>query len=101
MDPRCYMRGHALIVLAAGLLLAADASKDSQADKDKLQGKWQMASLETNGEKAPEEKLKDFQLTVKDDSYEVHIGERVVKLRIKLDPSKKPKAIDLTYADGP
>jgi uncharacterized protein (TIGR03067 family) len=96
------MKMQALLVLSAGLLLAADAVKDAtKADKDKLQGAWQIASVEVNGEEAPDEALTGFQLTIQGDKYTVKRGDDLVlEATFKLDATKKPKQLDVTATEG-
>ena len=38
-------------------------------------------------------------LTVAGDEYTATIGEQVLKVRLRLDPSRTPKAVDMTYRD--
>jgi uncharacterized protein (TIGR03067 family) len=96
------MRRHALLVLAAGLVLAANPREDdaSKADLDKLQGTWKMASLTVDGAAAPAEKFQDYRLTVKGNKYVVKVADQTIELSAKLDAGKKLKEIDLTYEAG-
>jgi uncharacterized protein (TIGR03067 family) len=96
------MRRHALLLVAAGLLLAADNPKDdaSKADLDKMQGNWKVSSLTVNGEPAPAEKIQDVRLTVKGNKFAVKLADQTVELAAKLDATKKVKEIDLTYDTG-
>ena len=54
------MRAFLPLFLIAGFATAGD--KDDAKDKEQLQGLWQAVSLETSGEKAPEEVVKMFQV---------------------------------------
>ncbi len=87
-----------LIVLATvALCLAADAPKDAaKTDQKELQGAWLLASGERNGEKIPEDVVKSLKRTIDGDKYTVtRNDETVAKGTFTLDPSKKPKAIDI------
>jgi uncharacterized protein (TIGR03067 family) len=87
-----------LIVLAAvALCLAADSPKEAaKKDQKKLQGDWVLASGERNGEKFPEEVAKSMKRTIAGDKFTVtRNDEAVAKGTFTLDPSKKPKAIDV------
>jgi uncharacterized protein (TIGR03067 family) len=97
------MKRMTLLVVAAGLLLAADDKKDEAVKKDleKLQGEWIMESHEFNGEKQPEERTKEYKRTVKDNHFTVTFGDKtVVEGTFTLDASKKPKTIDITLETG-
>src|SRR5262245_34282731 len=87
-----------LIVLAVGLLLAADSTEDEvRKEKDKLVGTWTVVSVEANGHKVPAEALKDFQFIFTADSLTRKRGGVAESgAGYKLDPSKLPKWIDMT-----
>jgi uncharacterized protein (TIGR03067 family) len=85
-----------VLVPAVALLMAAD----DQADKDKkaLQGTWQVISFENRGEAVPEEMAKKMKVVFKDDTMTLSADNRgrTETGKFKLDPSKKPKALDVT-----
>ena len=110
------------ICLSVGMLLApagaADAKKgddatkkkdpgtDKQArsDKDLLQGKWKAVAATRDGKARTEEELKDkpMMLTFEGDKATLRDGDRDVgePVTFKLDPSKKPKQIDVKPPAG-
>src|SRR5437868_11086988 len=92
------MRRTVLVVLAAGLLLGADNPKgEAKKDQDKLQGEWTLESGTREGTEIPEDIAKSLKRTIKDDGFSVtRDGQALNKGTFKLDPSKKPKAIDIT-----
>jgi uncharacterized protein (TIGR03067 family) len=84
----------------------AEKPLDEQADADKgikeLQGKWRAVEFQTGGNPVPKEVLEKTRLEVKDDELTWHSGGTDVrKSRIRLDPSKSPREIDITILDGP
>jgi uncharacterized protein (TIGR03067 family) len=88
-----------LLVPAVALLMAAD----DQADKDKkaLQGTWKVASLEKDGQAVPAEKVEDMKFDFKDDTFSrLSDGQRTESGTFKLDPTKKPKAMDATHGNA-
>ena len=91
-----------LTLLVVGLLLAADAPKeDPKKDAEKMAGEWTMASGERDGQAIPDEFRTGLKRTVKDDEYIVtKDGETIGKGKFTLDPSKKPKTIDITLSEG-
>ena len=60
-----------------------------------------MTALLVNGAKAPEERFKDIVLEIRDEKYLITQDGKTASRRLRLDPAKKPKAIDITYDDGP
>jgi uncharacterized protein (TIGR03067 family) len=93
----------ALLVLAAGLLVAAEDAKDDASANDvkKLQGAWVLSSGVDDGKKLSDDKLKGARLTVMGDKHTVQEGGKTYKGTHKLDASKKPKTIDITDTAGP
>jgi uncharacterized protein (TIGR03067 family) len=81
-------------------LVAAD---DPKAEQAKLQGTWLVVAAERNGKKSPAEELKQVKptLTIKGDKLSTSFqnnGKEVTDDTgsFKIDPSTKPKSIDLT-----
>jgi uncharacterized protein (TIGR03067 family) len=92
-----------LILLIGGFasLVSAEPARDAAtADLKKLQGTWVMVELEINGQRIPEEKLKDTTLVIKDDKYITRIKDKTHETTFNLDPSKDPKEIDMFFPDG-
>jgi uncharacterized protein (TIGR03067 family) len=84
------------LLAVAGLLLAADAPKD---EAEKIQGIWKVVSAEDSGRKASEESIKDLKWTITKDAITYKVGSKTTRWTYKLDPTKKPKWIDLTEGD--
>jgi uncharacterized protein (TIGR03067 family) len=83
-----------LLACALGLLLITGApGGDAKKDLDKLQGKW---LAELDGKKAAMDFTKEkFTITLSDGNEE-----KTFKGAFKIDPSVKPKHIDLTVEEG-
>ncbi len=95
------MRLHALLVLAVGLLLAADEPKDDAVKKEmaQFQGTWKFVSVETEGKNRDEE-FRKYTVVLKGDQWTVsEDGKIAAQMTFKLDPTKKPKTIDLMDVD--
>jgi uncharacterized protein (TIGR03067 family) len=94
-----------MTVFMAGLLLsivpAAEEKKDdTKKDQEALQGTWKAVSSEQGGKEQGDE-AKEHTLTFEKDTFTVKRGDQVqVKGTFKLDPSKKPKAIDMTVTES-
>jgi len=96
---RCY-------ILIAVCLSCRAAALHAQADADKaskeLQGEWRAVELQTSGNPAPKEVVEKARLEVKGDEVTWNSGGTGVrKSRVRLDPSRSPKEIDITALDGP
>jgi uncharacterized protein (TIGR03067 family) len=91
------------MVLLAGPLLAAEAPKEDAAKKDleKMQGHWALISLEEKGKTATEARRQEWKLSLDGDQYTFTIGDVTAKGVYKLDPTKKPKELDIVVKDGP
>jgi uncharacterized protein (TIGR03067 family) len=95
------MKPRMLLVLLAGVLVAADAKDDAKKEMEKLQGTWVMVSSERNGEALPDNQIKAFKRTIKGDEFTVaRDAETVAKGTFTVDPSKSPKTIDVTITEG-
>jgi uncharacterized protein (TIGR03067 family) len=97
------MRVKLILLVASFFLLAAADRKEDAVKKElaKLQGTWTMAGLEVDGKPVPEDKLESSTLTIKGDKYCIKVGDDTYRCTIKIDPTKDPKQIDMTFLDGP
>ena len=66
-------------------------------DGDAIQGTWLASEAELAGKKLPDEVRKSIKLVLKDENYAVGVD----KGTVKLDPTAKPKSMDITGKDGP
>jgi uncharacterized protein (TIGR03067 family) len=93
----------ALAVVGAGAALpqraAAQGSDKGKSDNDLLQGTWEVVEAEKGGEKLPEEIIKTIKLTFKGDKFTFAAGDESKEGTFKLDPTKKPRAIDVSIDD--
>jgi uncharacterized protein (TIGR03067 family) len=94
-----------LIVVIPGAVLRG---QDAQKDLDKLQGTWALRTMEANGSAAPKDFVEKITITFKGDKMVMDgpmaaaKGEEPVRpeFTVRLDPSKKPKALDATALNG-
>jgi uncharacterized protein (TIGR03067 family) len=98
-----------MLVLMGVLTLVPGAPPEdaARADRDKLQGNWRMVSMEIDGIKAPDQVVKTFSLSFKDDKYTslqadpAKLGAGARKTgSFTIDPSKDPRAMNILPADG-
>jgi uncharacterized protein (TIGR03067 family) len=96
------MKTALLLALTAGVPVAAKApGEDAKKELEKLQGDWVLVSNEREGQKTPDEQVKAFRRTIKGDQYTVtRDGKPFARGTIKLDPSKTPRAMDITRTEG-
>ena len=86
-----------ILVLMSGLAARSSEAKDGES----IQGTWLASTAELGGKPFPEEVRKSIKLTVKDGKYTVMVGKNPDRGTTKLDPSAKPKAMDITGTEGP
>src|SRR2546430_12590847 len=89
-----------LVVLVLGLPASAWSS-DEKEDSKMMEGTWLPVEGELGGQKFPEEVLKTIKLSMSDGKYTVKVGEQLDKGTVKLEPTTKPKAMDITGTEGP
>jgi uncharacterized protein (TIGR03067 family) len=100
------MSARIVLLTAVGLLLAGFGPATTAGDKDKkedavkqdlklLEGDWVLDTFETNGKPVAADKIKNIKLTIAGDRYMVDFGGKPLELSFKIDPSQKPKAMDL------
>ena len=79
----------------------ADEKADLEKEVRKFQGTWTFESSETGGTKLPIGELRGLILTFEGHKHTVKKGDEVIQAGTqKLDPSKSPKAIDVTMTAG-
>jgi len=102
------MRLHAVVILGFGCLVAAltigrAGAQDDAAKNElkKLEGTWATVSIEAAGQKlTDEDKIKTRKLTMKGEKYTLKVGDETVQGTIEINPTKKPKTIDVKPDSG-
>ena len=92
-----------LVIVAVGLFLAADDGPNEKAKQEleALQGTWNGVSAQENGQAVPEANAKAMQFIIKGDSYTFKLnGQEYEQGALKVDPTKKPKTIDIKITKG-
>ena len=98
----------ALVTLLYTLVFTAAGGTGAQADKadvdkelKKFQGAWTFESVEAGGKQLPADEFKGMTVTFEGDKFTVKKDDEVLMVGIqKLDPSKSPKSVDVTVAEG-
>ena len=95
--------GFALLFVVTGLA-AADDDKDKAIKEDRKQyeGTWQVVSLEVDGNKAADEDAKKITVVNEaDGKWAIEVeGKIIARGTSQIDPTKKPRAADLTVTEG-
>jgi uncharacterized protein (TIGR03067 family) len=92
-------------VPVVALLLGSAAGQEGGAKKeqDRFQGTWRLVKLTSaEGPSPPEDVLAKTRFTFKGDRLTVtQDGKQADEATFKIDPTKTPKAIDITAGQGP
>jgi uncharacterized protein (TIGR03067 family) len=85
--------------LVVVLLTQPNGGDQAKKDLARLQGTWTMAALEVDGKDVGADKVQDTTLTIKGDKYTIKVKKNEHGCAIRLDPSKKPHAIDMIFSE--
>jgi uncharacterized protein (TIGR03067 family) len=86
------------LTLSLPCLSRGDDAKD---DAKSIDGTWLASAAELGGEKFSDEVRKTIKLVIGDGKYTVTVGKNPDRGTVKVDPSKKPKEMDITGTEGP
>jgi uncharacterized protein (TIGR03067 family) len=98
---KCLFCWSVLICVCAGPLARGDEARNPKDDGKKIQGSWKPVAAELGGKPFPDEVLKTMKLVVTDGKYTVTVGKQTDEGTVKLDPAKKPRAMDIVGTKGP
>jgi uncharacterized protein (TIGR03067 family) len=101
LDAGILMTKRAVLFVVWAAWSVAAVADEAKTDRETIQGKWAIASLTVNGEVRSADTFKDLRLEIKGDKYIITQEGEAAFRTFKLDPTRKPKAIDITYGDGP
>jgi uncharacterized protein (TIGR03067 family) len=88
---------------AASGVAGAVAGDKGNVEKElkKFQGTWTVELVEAEGKEIPIANFKGMTVNFEGDKYTVKIGDQLIQAATqKLDPSKSPKTLDTTVAEG-
>jgi uncharacterized protein (TIGR03067 family) len=97
------MRLRALcLVTVVGVLVSTSAGQDKAGagDKDKLKGTWSVTSGKKGGKDVPEDLFKDIKFVFTGDKLTMQGKGKNMEWTLTLDPTKKPKEMDVKFEDG-
>jgi uncharacterized protein (TIGR03067 family) len=84
----------ALAFVSAALLTPVGVAEE-KSDSEKILGKWEVVSIQRGGRALPDEALKSLSFTFEKGKMIMQRGDQQREFGMKLDPAKKPKAIDV------
>jgi uncharacterized protein (TIGR03067 family) len=90
-----------LVSVCVGPFAFGDDAAKAVAEGKKIQGTWKPVVAELGGKPFPDEVLKTMSLVMTDGKYTVTVGEQTDEGTVKLDPAKKPRALDIVGTKGP
>ena len=91
-----------ILALIPAFILVADDSPAVKAELDKLHGEWTMVSGKADGSPLPDFIVSRAKRVCDGDTITVTAGEQLImKARVKIDPTQKPKTINFEIIDGP
>ena len=83
------------------LMILQMARCDDPKDSEVVDGTWLGAKAELSGKPFPEELTRTIRITVAKGKYKVAVSGTYDEGTFQLDPSTKPKSLDLTATAGP
>jgi uncharacterized protein (TIGR03067 family) len=91
------------IAFAWLLLLAATPARADEGAQDRkaLQGTWELTGLVFDGQTVPADKVKGVRFAITGEMLVMTGLDGRRPFSFKLDPTRKPRAIDLTPLEGP
>jgi uncharacterized protein (TIGR03067 family) len=92
-----------VFVLVGAALTAGSEARQTAVEKDlkRLAGTWEAVGAVVDGVKQEPRKGKGHRLVIRDDSYTLEASSKpFAKGTLKVDPSKKPPALDLIPSEG-
>jgi uncharacterized protein (TIGR03067 family) len=93
--------GALALLFLVGFALRAQESGAAKQELAKLEGEWKLEKVEAGGTSATPEQLKELKsVTFKGNTFTSLAGAAKVEGTVKVDPTKKPKTIDLIFKSG-
>jgi uncharacterized protein (TIGR03067 family) len=92
-----------LFLAGASLAFGGDAKEDAiKKEMERLQGTWQLVSVETEGKAPSEDVIKTIRVVIAGNKHTVHVGDQVAAKEIPftIDPTKTPKEVTDKLPDG-
>jgi uncharacterized protein (TIGR03067 family) len=72
-----------------------------QPDLEQLQGRWQIVTLEVEGQQFSKDTFDGAKIVIDGDNFATMGMGRTYSGKVSLDETSHPKTIDMTFVDGP
>lgn len=90
-----------LYLISLLFLFGSQPADVVKKDLDALQGKWTMTNLEVDGKDVPLKRIEGATLVIKGNDYILTNKKKAQPtVVLRLDPSKNPKEMDMTFSEG-
>jgi uncharacterized protein (TIGR03067 family) len=90
-----------MLALVCVALALPSPTQDPLAELKALAGTWKLDKAEVNGAELPREIAKEFKLIIKDSKYELFSAGPKDEGTISVDPTRKPKTMQIKGTQGP
>jgi uncharacterized protein (TIGR03067 family) len=94
-------KGLFVLAAAAILMIAAEDKDETKKELERFKGTWKYESVEIGGEKQDIALFKDASLELDGNKFTYNQGKEKFHGTFKVDVSKKPKTLDVSFEDGP
>jgi uncharacterized protein (TIGR03067 family) len=91
----------AILALSVPILVDEPGTDDARKDAAALKGSWSMVSLTLSGRELPDRQVSEGKMVVEGDGITTTWAGRDSVAIFKLDAAATPRAIDITFQDGP
>ncbi|MBI4717486.1 MAG: TIGR03067 domain-containing protein [Planctomycetes bacterium] len=96
------MLAYLSVAMIGSLAIGAEGVEAIEQELARMEGAWSFASVEVDGNKAPEQPFAANKVIIsKDGNFVILQRSRITHARLKPDPTKSPKQYDSTILDGP
>jgi uncharacterized protein (TIGR03067 family) len=96
------MRVPVLVFAVVVVAVSAGAQEAAKEEMAQLEGEWSMVSGEANGVSMPEATVKTGRRVAREGETTISLGGQVYfKAKFRIDPTRKPKAINYVMTEGP
>jgi uncharacterized protein (TIGR03067 family) len=92
---------NAVAIVIVFAITASAGSQESTNDAKALEGKWLVVTAELGGTAMPKEVTQTMRLSIMGEKYAFTEGKALDQGMVKIDGSKKPKAMDIIGGEGP
>ena len=89
-----------LLIPASAMLVLAQPGEETTKDAKKMQGEWQVVKASRGGRELPAEIREKMKITFGKGKVTVSDGQRDEDATFTLDPTKKPKLINISGQKG-